>query len=100
MRGTGGGAGCVEAVKAAIGLDDSGLRVKWRMQVRKAFGECRRAFIEDEMLFAHWLLFGVLRLHKISIHLGTAVTEELPGFAHLGDFIEVEIGGENFIFVA
>src|SRR5664280_336070 len=34
------------------------------------------------------------------IHVGAAVAEELPGFADFGNHIEVEVGGEDFVFVA
>ena len=46
-----------------------------------------------------WLILD-LGLYQGFVHVGTAVAEELPGFAHFGDHVEVEIGGEHFVFVA
>src|ERR1035437_5115713 len=39
-------------------------------------------------------------LYQGLIHVGTAVAEELPGLAHLDDHIEIEVRGEDLVFVA
>ena len=38
--------------------------------------------------------------HQRFVHVGPAVAEKLPGLADLGDHVEVEIGGEDLVFVA
>src|SRR6185436_257539 len=35
-----------------------------------------------------------------SVHIGTAVAEELPGLADFGNQVEVEVGGEDFVLIA
>src|ERR1019366_3747387 len=41
-----------------------------------------------------------LRFDEISIHIGPAVTEELPRPPHLGNHVEIQIRRHNLIFVA
>src|SRR5436305_4331826 len=39
-------------------------------------------------------------LYQGFIHVGTAVAEKLPGLADLGNHFKIEIGGEDFVFIA
>lgn len=41
-----------------------------------------------------------LRLHEGVVHVRAAIAVKLPGFANLGNQVQVEIGGEDFVFVA
>src|ERR1700732_3724547 len=45
-------------------------------------------------------LFSTLSFYEIGIHVGTAVAEKLPGLSHFGNAVEIQIGGEHFVFVA
>src|SRR5256885_15276846 len=49
-----------------------------------ACSRCGFAGLRDERFIAVW----------------PAITEELPGVSHLGNHVEVEVGGYDFIFVA
>jgi len=37
------------------------------------------------------------RLHQRSVHVGTAIAEELPCLADLADQVQIQVGGQNFI---
>src|ERR1035441_7568113 len=55
------------------------------------------------MMISSLVIFSVgmgSGLYQGLIHVGAAVAEELPGFADFGNHIEVEVGGEDFVFVA
>src|ERR1039457_952844 len=55
------------------------------------------------MMISSLVIFSVgMRsgLYQGLIHVGAAVAEELPGFADFGNHIEVEVGGEDLVFVA
>src|ERR1035438_7482949 len=55
------------------------------------------------MMISSLVIFSVgmgLGLYQGLIHVRTAVAEELPGLADFGNHVEIEVGGEDFVFVA
>ena len=46
------------------------------------------------------MALGVRARGQRLVRVGAAIAEELPGFANLGDRIQIQIGGEHFILVA
>src|SRR4051812_20941926 len=45
-------------------------------------------------------IISSLRLYQVAVCFGTAVAEELPDLAYFLDLIQVQIGDNQFIFVA
>ena len=41
-----------------------------------------------------------LRLYQGIVHVRATVAEKLPGFADLRNHVEVEVGSEDFVFIA
>src|SRR5260370_15084715 len=39
-------------------------------------------------------------LYQRTVHVGSPVTEKLPGLAHFADHVQVQVGRQNFVFVA
>ena len=86
-------------VLIAVGVPDVlilGARDDQRFLVEmKDCGEQEFLVGKDDFFFGHGS-----GLYQGFVHVGTAVAEELPGLAHLGDHVQVEVGGQHLVLVA
>ena len=92
VSGAGDGARRVETKQAARGFHQCGLRLRTPDEYPRTLARIvRRSCVT---------VLHELRLHQIAVHIGAPVAEKLPGLADFFDHVQIQIGGQHFIFVA